>query len=189
MDNNNHKKKGIHNWILVLIGIICIVTTFVLLIIFLLQGNTTISDEGGDVDITESITCSSDDFTYPFFKHNEANGSSIKINAIFDDSKLDTISLTYKLEYDEEEQAKQVSAINHASLNGHFKDDSLGADALGAHYSVTKGTMQLNLHAEASDITGITSKYFMIDNTSGNHSKDTLIKMFNNKGLNCIINQ
>lgn len=188
MENGSRKKKD-KKWILILLGIICIVIAFVLLIIFLLQGNTKTISEGGSIEPTEAITCTSDEVIYPFFKSNDAKSRSMKINAIFDNDKLDIITLTYKLEYDDAKQAEQSSAENHASLNTQFAEDSLGADALDTHFSLLKNAMQLSLHADAKEVTGITSKYFLIDNSSGNHKKDSLTKMFNSKGLDCIINQ
>lgn len=189
MEHNSHKKKRGQKWVLILIGIICITTAFVLLILFLLQGNTKTISEGSNIETTESITCEGSNTPYPFFKYDDSKSKSIKINAIFNDSKLETISLTYRLGYDDAKQAEQSSAENHASLNKQFYEDSLGADSLGTHFSVLKKTMQLSLHADATEITGITSKYFLIDNTSDNHKKESLTKIFNSKGLDCIINQ
>ena len=189
MENNTHKKKQGHKWILVLIGIILIVTAFVLLILFLLQGNTKTIGEGGSIETTEAITCEGNNIAYPYFKYDNSKEKSLKINAIFDNNKLETITLTYKLTYDDAKQAEQSSAENHASLNTQFAEDSLGADALSAHFSLLKNAMQLSLHADAKEVTGITSKYFLMDNDNGNHKKESLTKIFNSKGLDCIINQ
>lgn len=188
MENRSRKKKD-KKWILILLGIICIVIAFVLLILFLLQGNTKTISEGGSIEPTEAITCTSDEVVYPFFKSNDAKSRSMKINAIFDNDKLDIITLTYKLEYDDAKQAEQSSAENHAALNTSFYDDSMSADSFDAHFSVLKNSMQLSLHAEAKEITGTTAKYFLIDNVSGNHKKESLTKILNSKGLDCIINQ
>lgn len=188
MENNTKNNKSKNRWIFFLVGILCIVVAIVLLILYFMQGKITITDHGGEIETTESITCISNKVAYPYFKEDDAKKKDLKINAIFNDSKLDTITLTYQLDYDDEVQAEQASAEHHAELNKKFYEDSMNADALGTHFSVIKGTMQLSLRAESKEITGVTSKYFLIDNTSGNHKKDSLVKIFSNKGLNCTIN-
>ena len=188
MENNTKNNKSKNRWIYFLIGILCLVAAVVLLIIYLLQGRITVTNEGGEIETTESITCTSDKVSYPYFKEDDSKKKDLKINAIFNDNKLDVMTLTYQLSYDDENQAKQASAEHHAELNKQFYEDSMDADSLGTHFSVIKGIMQLSLRAESKEITGVTSKYFLIDNTSGIHKKDSLVKIFSNKGLNCTIN-
>jgi flagellar basal body-associated protein FliL len=188
MENNSKNNNPKRGWIFLLMGILCVVVALVLIIVYFMHGKITTTNNGGEIETTESITCTSDQIAYPYFKADESKKKDLKINAVFNNGKLDTITLTYQLDYDDEVQAEQASAEHHAELNKKFYEDSMNADALGTHFSVIKETMQLSLRAESKEITGVTSKYFLIDNTSGNHKKDSLVKIFSNKGLNCTIN-
>ena len=90
--------KNDHNWILVLLGSLMVVAAIVLTLLFLMRGKTTTVDPGTEVTTTESITCESTTTIYPTITGGHL--ISFKINAIFDNDKLDTISLTYKLRYE-----------------------------------------------------------------------------------------
>lgn len=179
------EKQQNREWVYVLIGIVCIIVTVIAIILYLLQGSTkTIS--GGEVELSESMACEGEGFFYPMFKYDNAKSKSIKINIMLNDDKIDTINLIYELGYDDAEQIKQSSAENHAAMNFSFEDDSLGPDALRAHYSNLEKASQMALYAEAKDLNGVTKKYFLLDGVNS-LTKDNIAKKYNELGMNCEI--
>ena len=182
---SNSKRKN--NWIIVLIGIICLVVAFVLILLFFMQGKKTSSNSGGSTESMQSMVCSAGNVAYPYFKYDNSKSKSIEITSTFNEEKLDSIMLIYTLDYDSAEEAERSNVENHTSLAKQLQEDSLSVDEFGANYSVLGKSLQLNLFAKANKLTGITAKYFLIDNTSGSHKMDTLMKMYNAKGLDCVL--
>ena len=175
--------KNDHNWILVLLGSLMVVAAIVLTLLFLMRGKTTTVDPGTEVTTTESVTCESTTTIYPIITGGHL--ISFKINAIFNNDKLDTISLTYKLRYEDAEAAKQGTANNHAAMNKSFAVDSLGPDAFDATYSTIDNTNQLSLYANAKEINAVNAKYFLLEDNS-KYTKSVVTKTYNEKGFNCL---
>lgn len=181
--NKEDKNK---NWIYLFVGVICIVVVVVLVVLLFLQGDTKITGEG-EVTMSESISCEAEDFWYPFFTYDNSNSKSIKINILFDDNeKMETISIVYRLGYDDEMLAKESKAINHAAMGKLFEADSIMVDSFESRYSDMGDAMQMDMYARAKEINGVTAKYFLL-NGSNNYNRDTLTKNYNDKGLNCVI--
>ena len=66
----------------------------VLILFYFMQGSSTTTDSGGISETVESLSCEGEKYDYPFFKHMEGvDEKSTKVNAIFNDDKLNTISL------------------------------------------------------------------------------------------------
>ncbi len=172
-----------YNWIFVLLGSLLTIAAIVLVLLFLMQGKTTSIDPGSEVTTTESITCESTTTKYPILSGGTL--SNLKINAIFNNDKLHTISLTYKLNYGNNEAAKQGSATNHAAMNKSFSKDNLEPDSFDATYSILEDTFQMTLYAEAREINAISAKYFLLEDSS-KYTKEILTKTYNEKGLNCL---
>ena len=182
MERNNKQNR---EWIHVLIGIIRIIITVVSVVLFLLQGSTkTVST--GEVEIAESVTCNGEGIFYPIFKYDNSESKSIKINAMFDGDKFETISLVYKLNYNNSEQIKQSTTENHIAMNKSFDADSLSADSFDTHFSNLADAAQMTLYAEAKELNGVTAKYFLLDGVT-NYTKDTMTKKYNSQGLDCVI--
>ena len=188
MEHRSHKKSA-RNWILILIGVILVATAAVLSVLSLLNGSTTTTNTGANIETTKSITCESNDIPYPPAAKINPPNQSIKINATFDNNKLDTISLTYRIKYPDESTAKQSTTNLHIAINQNFQEDSLGTDALNAKYSTIENTTQLSLYAKSKSITGMSAKYFLLDTTSDIFKQDHLTKIYSDKGLNCIVNK
>ncbi|MBO7718370.1 hypothetical protein J6S37_02655 [Candidatus Saccharibacteria bacterium] len=185
MDNN---KTGSNRWIYVLAVFLGTVIIFVLIAFFLMNGSGKIINTEGDISVTESMVCSENGIIYPFFTYDNSNSKNIKINVVFKDDKLDTISLIASLYYSTAEQIKQSSASNHAALYESFYADSMSADLFDMHFSTLDDAMQMTLYTDAKKLNGMNSKYFLIDSVSG-FTKEKLKKEFNSHGLNCVIKE
>lgn len=185
MEDSN---RGNQKWVYALMGIICMVVTLVLVALFLMQGNKKVTNTGGDVMATESMTCSSDEVIYPVFTYDNSKKKSLKVNIVLNDNKLDTISLIAKLYYDDAKEIEQSSAENHAAMNRSFYADSMSADSFEANYSYLEDAMQMTLYAKAKELNGMNAKYFLIETISG-YTKEALKNNYNKQGLSCLIKE
>lgn len=184
MDNNDKKHRR-NTW-LVIASIVLVCIAVVCLVLFLTQGQTTVTGNYDGTDTQEKIVCESKITAYPLFTYDSSNGKSMKITGTFQDKELKTISLTYKLNYDDTEQVKQSEAANHGALNTLSQNEGLGPDAYEATYSKLKDGLQLSLYASGSEIDNRALKYFMLEDlTSKPYTMDQIAKVYANKGLNC----
>ncbi|MBR2795886.1 hypothetical protein IKE13_02460 [Candidatus Saccharibacteria bacterium] len=174
------KKNKTHDY-LITTGIIAIVLVIILLIFFLLQGQTKISGKYPDDYISEALVCSQSDLTYPFYEYNNSTSQETKIISIFENDKIANISLVQTLFYNDYDSAFQSEARNHASMNYSF--DDLGPDALNARYSIDNEKMQMTLYAESKNLDYRTYKYFLL-NVAPNSLQD-LMNHYEKRGFTC----
>ncbi|MBQ2695118.1 hypothetical protein IJG04_00555, partial [Candidatus Saccharibacteria bacterium] len=171
MENNN-KKRDKNTWLIV-VSILLVCIAVVCLILFLTQGQTTVTGGYDGLEAQEHLVCESKTTTYPLFSYDNSTSKSMKITATFRDDDLNSISLTYKLNYDDAEEIKKSEATNHGALNTTSQDEGLGPDAYEATYSKLKDGLQLSLYATGSEIDSRALKYFMLDSlTSTSYSQE-----------------
>lgn len=154
------KQKYNRRW-LIPVGIILVITTIILILLFLLRGTTVIQGEYPDNEKSESLTCIVENTTYSFMK-DDGEGIKIKINTIFTKNVISSISLTATKTYSDELSANQALARMMANMNRSF-DTELGAGAFNATYSTNEAVAQMNLYANADALKAEYLKYFMID--------------------------
>lgn len=188
MKDDATSKKN-HSWIYLLIGILLIIVAIVAAILFFLKGSTTTTSTGGEVETTQSITCDSNQATYPFFATNSADRHSLKINVVLENDKLSTISLTYQLSYDDTSKIKQVTTDNRISLEDHFAKDGLSYASFDTHFSELDDSSQLTMYAKAKELNGPNAKYFLLEETNGSFKMGAITNAYNKKGLNCVVNK
>ncbi|MBQ9180780.1 hypothetical protein IJ135_01645 [Candidatus Saccharibacteria bacterium] len=182
------KSKNTVNW-LMLAGLLLMVGAVVLILIFFMQGETTVSGDFPEPQSSESIACEATNVAYPFFKEDEATSKTLKINMMMSRDKLSSISLNYTLNYATEKEASSSEAVNHAALNLSTQGEGLGADIFGAHYSVGTSSLKFGLYAHADDITEKSAKYLMLeDYPSTGYTKNYLTQNYAAKGLKCVVN-
>lgn len=171
-----------------LMGVICIIAAVVLIAIFMLRGETT-SIDSGSIETAQSLACKGDNLIYPYSEGIDAEKRSLKINVILNNDELSSVSLIYKI-YPKDASAIQQNTTNlHIAVNKSFGESGLGTDALGATYSSLADSVQMTFYAEARSINGVTAKYFLLENTSGNYVKDAIMQAYSNKGLSCILEE
>lgn len=185
MTDNKIKKRNVMFFSGLFLALIAIVLVF----LFIFNGTTTFVSGGVDVENEISVSCTGNDYSYPFFTFDSSSGRDIKINALFDGEKLETIMLTYSMTYPNSSLAEESRNINHAAMNDAFRKDSLSSDYFDARYSLFDNTFQLTLYARKNMLNGITSKYFLLGETRGTLKKDTVTKALNNSGLDCVVQQ
>ena len=185
MEASSERKK----LILSISGALFVLVVVLLILFFFFNGSTTIVDGGIEVENQTSIVCTSEDIAYPLFSIDNSDSKNLKVNAMFDDDKLETIMLTYSLNYSSPSAAEKSRDANHIAMNANFEKDSLPPDYFDAHYSLMGNTAQLILYARGSDLNGITAKYFLLGDTNGSLKKDLVTKTLNNSGLDCVVRQ
>ena len=178
------KNRNTRKMIYAIVGVLLVVTAIVLIILFLLNGRTTIGDTTKTNVTAESLSCESDDAEYPIFSYDDSDRKNIKINMLFGEKKLDTLSFVYRLYYTDNDKIVSSEAVNHADMNKSFSKDGLSPDAFGANYALLSDSMQMTLNANKKQIDGVSSKYFLLEGVN-NYSKDSLKNHFESKGFKC----
>lgn len=151
-----------------------------------MQGNTTTTGTYPQNKVSQSISCITNNLRYPFFKLDSSINNTIKINILFNNKKLTSISLTSTMNYTDSKKAKVESDSHHWDMNESFRNATLGPDALSARYMANETEIQMSLYAASDDLNESTYKYFLLDSSSNNY--DEYIKKYTNQNFNCIDN-
>ena len=183
-EKRNHKKSTKS-----VLGIALVLLAILLAILFYSNGTTTIVDGGTEVENQTFIACSSEKVAYPFFSVDGSKSKTLKINVMFDGDELETIMLTYILNYSNSSQAESSRDANHIAMNASFEENSLPPDYFDAHYSLMGNTMQLVLYARNNNLNGTSANYFLLGGVKGELKKDPITKALNDFGLDCAVRQ
>ena len=176
------------SWLIPVI-LILIFVIIIIIVIKALNGNTTVTGEYEGTKKLETLVCESDTVSYSIFNYDSSDSKSLKINAAFEDDRLGSISLFYKLNYPNEEMAKKSESINHAAMNLSFYDDNMKTDDLSAKYSFIDNSLQMSIYARSNDFNEKSLRYFMLYNIYEvkNLTKEKMAKIYNEAGLDCEI--
>ncbi len=179
-------KKTITSIIAVAALIVCAT-----LIITLMNGETKTTGQNPSSINGAALICKSTAITYPITTYDNSINKDLKVIINSYSDKVDAISLTYELFYDNSQQVAASEARNHADMNISFGKDKLSADAFNAHYSKMENSMKMTLYAKAGEITSVGAKYFLIDAHSDEDLPNTLQEYQNNykmQGFSCTTN-
>lgn len=179
----NNKIRNSNSW-MVVAGVSLVFVAAILIFLFLVRGQTTITGGWPEPEKAQSLMCEADGMDYPFFSYDISTEKRIKINVIFSGDQIDMISLRYILSYDSEQGAVGSEAFNHIAMNNSFGEDGLGFDALGARYSVAGSSLQLSLYARGDEINAISLPYFMLDSLDED-SVEFVERFYINEGFHC----
>ena len=188
MEEKKIKKKFGNRSTFILIGMGFVVLAAALVIMFLLNGNVTVDNAPGDAIMTKSLVCESTQTAYPFASYDNSDNKNMRINVIFVNENVDRISLIYKLYYDDEEAIRTSETMNHANINTSFAADGLDVDSFGATYASLDDMMQMTFTASGREINEISAKYFLLEDSAKRYDRESMAKLYNSKGLDCIIN-
>ena len=187
MEEQSGAKKRKSNDLYSIVGIILVLAAVVLLIWFLLKGQTTVEGGFPDPEKTTSISCkASSSFLYPFFKYDNSNGKSTEINATFENDELRKIALIVMMNYGSVEEIEQSEANNHAAMNFSFADAGLGPDAFSSNYARLSSGLKYSISNGADDLYKGGTKYFLLEelNTSPFKMEDVMSAL-KKKGFTC----
>lgn len=180
------KKKKSTGW-LATIGISLILTAVVLVLWFLLRGETTVTGGWTESVETVALSCEGNDVNYPIFS-SETKGS-VKINAIFGDDKIDTISLIWRAQYENDQARVEGQVKASRAMEEAFVAVGMAIDSLDAVYSgLDDDVFQMSLYGKHKDLDNRTYKFFMLSElTNGEYSLDMVKRVYKNKSLNCVV--
>lgn len=184
-DSTEKKKKKRKVDIRDLFGVILVLVAIVLLIVFLIKGQTTVTGGFPENESVVSLTCGSTTIKYPLFVENsKPTKTLLEIKVISNKDKIDTIGLNYQLYYNTEEAIRESRDWNHFEMNKSFDEAGLEPDALGAMYSKLDDNFKFSLFAKADELNEKTAKYFMLDEKS-DFKYNTAMKAYKAKGFIC----
>ena len=181
-NHNNTKKKTNKKWFL-LVGVILIIGVIVLLW-FLMRGETKTTGSYQDDEATESLSCAAKNLPYTFFKTTNTI-DNIKVNTIFSNNKISSISFVAQSIYQDPTTARIQSDAHEGDMNISFANNGMKQFALSATYDINEDTAQMSLYGTSADINETSIRYFMLDSIPKNI--DGYKKAYLNQGFNCEI--
>ena len=170
-----------------ILGIILIIAAALFLILFFLKGETTIDNSSMGVTKSESLVCTNEGILYPFFTYDETAQRTMKVNVVFQNDELSSLSLIYTSYYDDMDKIGKSININQVNMNKIFIDDGLAFDALGLYFSKMSNGVQFGLYAKANEINNISKKYFLLDSYDDGLAREEIMQKYISKGFNCTI--
>lgn len=180
------KQKQSNN--MALAGLALIVVAIVLLILFFVNGQTSVTGKFPDPETIVSTTCTSETISYPFFSLNDATKRDLNIKVVSSEEKIDTISLAYRLYYDSEAAITNSRDVNHFAMNKAFEAADMEADSLGATYSRLSDNFRFNLFTKAAKLDDRTKKFFLLDDVDSEDGfeYEEVQRAYEKLGFKCI---
>ena len=169
------------------LSIVLVCVSVVSILLFLMHGETTVTGVYDGAEVQYDLVCESGITAYPLFNYDNSYKKSLKINAIFKSNKISSISLIYKLFYDNQADIDKSESINHAALNLLSQGEGLGPDVYDAKFSKLTDGLQLSLYASGNNITEKALKYFMLSDLTAPYTQEKTARVYANKGLDCEI--
>lgn len=183
MKRGRYQLKSSHKTILIVIGITLFVIAVILLLWFLLKGETKTTGEWTGAETTKSLSCKADNLPYPVYETGNVLNSTTQVNATFDSDKINSISLLYKASYTSAKIAKAENDALTAAMNINFGKNGMEAFSLNATFNVNDNTTQMSLYANQPDLNDNSVKYFMLDDLPS--KIDDYQKAYQAKGFKC----
>lgn len=173
---------------LIPLSIILLAVFIVVMILIFQNKQPTITGTWAENETSESVTCTADGISYPFFDYDKASGKNAKIDAAFKNDKLSSIFLVYQMYYDEQNLVKTSLNSNNADMGISFSKNGLSPTAFNISFTSFDNTMQMSLYASANELSNASAKYFLIDESvASRYTKDILSKNYEDQGFVCNI--
>ena len=186
MEEKSKSKKNKQARMMYYAALVLIILAVVLGVIFWLKGETKIFGEFPNPESYSSITCKSVGFEYPFFTYFNARKNTLEVNIILADNKLEKISLSYMLNYDDENSIIKSETENHSIMNEHFDEDGLRPDAFGSTYAKLSDGLQYSIAVDAKEMNKGGAKYFLLEDArEASYSGEKIKQIYKDKGMKC----
>ncbi len=186
-------KKSSKKWIYALIGCLLVIVAGVSVVLFLLQGETKVTNSDGSKEVAHSLVCEGNIDEYPFFKHDDSDSKSVKVNALYDGEKLDSISFTYQMTYKGDKKdvkdLKKISDANSGDIEKEFDDSGVNYGAFDIKFTTLENGVQMAMYAKTKELSSSSAKFFLLDSASGQYKVDNLKNIYGTKGLKCVENK
>lgn len=180
-------KKKNNTRVLAFLSCFLLFLAITIFFIVLFSGKKTIINGLADVNDTESLACEGT-IDYPFLIDNNGLKKKLTINATFNNNKLDSIALIYKVFSKKIDEIERITLDNNLAMVKSFSENGITADLLGTNFSNLRDASQMSLYATKKVVNQITAKYFLLDKLGWEYDRDKMSKVYNEIGLNCVAN-
>lgn len=179
-----------NNKALRLIGILLFLLVAVVIIIWLLHGNTTTTGQYPENVNNESLICTSNSLVPEKINSIDSEDKEIKINAVFDGTdELKRIYFTYTLKYANEDEAYGAEAKSHAFFNKALSASGYKVDKFENKFSRYNEKLIIGLTMTKDELDEFSAPYFMLKpDESGRINLRTINDFQNNyesQGFTC----
>lgn len=184
---DNKPKKNNKSFITVLIvSIIFTILGICLFLWFFANGETTTTGHFPKPETSESLTCESNNIQLPILNTDNTTKTSSKVMVTFTENKLNSISMTYSLYYNSQNQVETSESTNHAKLNLKTQEEGLGPNIFNLHFSKFNDHLEIHMYADSNNITEKTSSYLLLDNIK-TLDKSTIRQNYIDRDFKCVV--
>lgn len=173
--------------------ILAIIIIFIVLVVALFElmgGQIVTSRQTVETVQGSSLVCKSKN-VYPIFSYDLSKDKELKIIVGFYNNKINAISLTYDLYYDDAKQIMASETNNHAAMNIDFSKNNLSSDSYNANYSKLEDRMRMALYTNVNEVDNNIARYFLINLDDKSAIPRTLVeyqKNYETQDFTCEIN-
>ena len=140
-----------------------VLAALVIVILYFLRGNTSITNEKIPNVKNTLVSCYSGSIYYPVFTYDGAEKRETDIKIVAQDYELKSISLEHSLFYNSATAIEASEAHNHAAMNLSFGKNGLGPDSYDAKYTILSDRVRMNLYAASAKLNDVAKQYFLVE--------------------------
>lgn len=171
-------------------GIILVVVILFVSLLFAMRGENITVGAWPETESTDSLSCSSNNVEYPFFKYDNSTKKKMEVSMIFENSILKSTSLLYVLYYPNVEEVNRSNAINQNAMGRNMGENGFSTTAFNINYQILADSLQMSLFMKSDEITDESSKYLLLDSIDTRGLTKTALKnAYSNKGFACTNNK
>lgn len=166
-------------------GLLLLTVAVVLFVLFLLSGEVKFVRQEQEEVLSKSLACRASDVKYSFFKYSDYLENSTKVNILFEDNKLKSISFLYISDYIDNVSLKNSKDINESSMKESIYEDGINDQDLSITYSYYDNKMSLSLYAIGDGFNAKVSKYFLLEGLNHESKINSFIEKYEKQGFSC----
>ena len=168
-------------------GISLMLTAVALMLWYFVHGETTVSGSNPSDETSVSLSCSTESKPYEYFVRDGSLSKKITVQAMFDDDTVKSISLVYKLNYDNLEDARASESTNHAGFNITLNKAGVSDKIVNPNYSYDESGLRFSLYVDASNYNTSTVRLFMIHGGDATKDMAAIKRNYENQGFECMV--
>ena len=180
-------KLRLKNNTYLIIGSVLLVIAVLLILWFLLKGETKVAGGWTIDEKKDSLVCEIFNKKYPLFEYTNDDSNNTRINVVFSSKNIDSISLTHTQYLDSERKKTDSYNINNGAMSSQFGSDGLSARDYGLNFSKFDGGLQMSIFVNNGNFGPRSAKYFLLDGLNSFDSA-SVERKYEDQGFKCIIN-
>ena len=194
MENREVDKSKLTKKIIILVIFLVLVIGLVILLVNLLGEKVTYTSTDNKSTASTSLICetNSTDVDGAFFDVKDSKNATQQLKAIFNSKKIDSLSYSATINYDNYETAKKREAELHFKYGSYMQDNGKEMTDYSPNFSVNDQEVKINLYATKKQIIPETARIFLINATESafdNFSPNSLKALYESKGFDCEIKE